>query len=510
MNQYIYICEKPSLEQLLVDVIADSFRLDPSILPSQISRSLKLLINSLRDDLWFLVESPYVDKIYRDSYYMYYSSKYGRYSRDCIKVSLFEGKIESSDYRSLAGYDKLKPIYLGFFVIRPTEPAFLGRNVISPRAFTLPAIEYCSFSQNSTVNGLKFEIQGFPHSSQDSETYSCAETTIWSIMEYFGSKYADYRPVKPSQILEVLKKMAYERQIPSLGLSIHQISYVLKELGFGCKIYSVDQYGDDFFRMLSSYVESGIPIVIGMDDFHDPKSKNIGHAVLIIGRTKIAKSDYLTLATNNHLNSRQSTWLNANNIEFYDFDDLEKDYIFIDDNQPPYQIATASSPVKHYSTDWQNVKIKNFVVPLYPKIYLEAFEARNFIKEFLLFGPFPLQPGQNVFMKFYLTSSRSFKHSISLSEVQDDLKNFIVEKPMPKFVWIAELAEKDMFVRDQRNGLVVIDATEPNISDNKPLIVAAYQDNVIFFDGINDILTKMALPLQPFNLFLNNLTPSEI
>lgn len=508
MNQYIYICEKTSLELLLVDVMSDSFRLDPSILPSQINRSLKLFINSLRDDLWFLVESPYVDKIYRDSYYLYYSSKYGRYSRDCIKVSLFEGKIESSDFRSLAGYDKLKPIYLGFFVIRPTEPAFLGRNVVSPKAFTLPAFEYCSFSHNSTVNGLKFEIQGFPHSSQDSETYSCAETTIWAIMEYFGSKYADYRPVKPSQIHAILKGLSYERQIPSRGLSIYQISYVLKESGFGCRIYSRHEYGDAFFKLMSSYIESGIPISIGMDDFGEPNSQNIGHAALVIGRKASVEADYANLMANSGMNTKQMAFLLAHQIEFFDCDDIEKSWVFIDDNHPPYQIGNADYPVQHYNATWSQVKIRNFVVPLHPKIYLESFEAKNFIRQFLFFGLFPLEPMQSVYLRFYLTSSRSFKNSLALSDVQDNLKGFILEKPMPKFVWIAELGDFNQMRNNQRNGLLVIDATEPNISDNKPLIVAAYQNHLLFFDGNNDVLQKMALHLQPYTLFLNNLTPS--
>ncbi|MCO5262765.1 MAG: hypothetical protein M9901_07800 [Lentimicrobium sp.] len=510
MNLSIYLCSKRELTTFLESVISDAFSLDPAIVPSQIKHSLSRLIASFKDNTWMLIECPYVDKIFRDSYYLYYSSKYGRYSRDSIKVSLFAGQPDTVNFRSSEGFEILRQQYLGFFVVRPTEPDFLGRNTISPRAFkNLPSFEYCSMPGNTTANGLKFEIRGFPHSSQDGETYSCAETTLWSVMEYFSNKYAEYQPLKPSRIHAILKGLSYERQIPSRGLSIYQISYVLKESGFGCRIYSRNEYGDDFFRLLNSYVESGIPVAVGMDDFGEVNSQNIGHAVLIIGRTVPDEMDYKNLKANVGMSVKQLTFLKTNQIEFCDCNNIDKSWVFIDDNHPPYQIGKSDYPKTNYNANWSQVKFEHFVVPLYPKIYLESFEAQNFVRQFLFFGLFPLEPMQRVYMWFYLTSSRSFKHSLALSDVQDDLKSFILEKPMPKFVWIAELSNPEQMKNQMRTGLLVIDATEPNISDNKPLIVAAYQNHLLFFDGDNDVLQKMALTLQPFSLFINNLTPSE-
>lgn len=54
------------------------------------------------------------------------------------------------------------------------------------------------------VLGVKLFIEGFPHSSQDSETITCAETTIWAAMEYFGTRYSDYKPVLPSTIIKTM------------------------------------------------------------------------------------------------------------------------------------------------------------------------------------------------------------------------------------------------------------------------------------------------------------------
>lgn len=91
-----------------------------------------------------------------------------------------------------------------------------------------PGMCICKASIPSTCMGIKMRVSGFPHSSQDGEMMSCAETTVWSILEYFGNKYSEYRPVMPSDILAALKPFAYERQLPSGGLSFEQISSALK------------------------------------------------------------------------------------------------------------------------------------------------------------------------------------------------------------------------------------------------------------------------------------------
>ena len=116
------------------------------------------------------------------------------YYKDCIRFTLFENEITGKDFRSSLKHEELKERYRGFVVIRPTTPNILGRNIISPKAFKDNNIKICSVKFSSTANSNKFDVRGFPHSSQDSETISCAETSIWGIMEYFGTKYPEYKP----------------------------------------------------------------------------------------------------------------------------------------------------------------------------------------------------------------------------------------------------------------------------------------------------------------------------
>lgn len=171
-------------------------------------------LDGLKDDLFFLIEYPYVDKVYRNSFYNYYASKHTLYQRDCIRISIFNHEITNADFLKTENHSSLQDKFLGFFILRPIKAVF-GRSLINPAAFEQSGFNICVQKSNCLVFGVKLEVQGFPHSSQDGETITCAETTIWAMMEYFGNKYADYKPVLPSHIIKTLENHATQRQLPS-------------------------------------------------------------------------------------------------------------------------------------------------------------------------------------------------------------------------------------------------------------------------------------------------------
>ncbi|RZM19015.1 MAG: hypothetical protein EOO88_39235, partial [Pedobacter sp.] len=100
----------------------------------------------------------------------------------------------------------------------------------------------CFTNLQATVLSNKFKVQGFPHSSQDGHTITCAETTIWGIMEYFANRYTEYKPVLPSNISKIIQKISFKRTFPSEGLTAEQVTYAIRELGFGAMIYSRKKY----------------------------------------------------------------------------------------------------------------------------------------------------------------------------------------------------------------------------------------------------------------------------
>lgn len=426
-------------------------------LVAKVSSSINAYVDYLKDDLKFLIEFPYVDKLYRDTYYNYFSSKTIGYSRDCIRLSIFKPDFNEGD---LFDVDLIKNNYLGFLILRPTFPNVIGRNVVNPLAFKENNINICNLNSNSTCNYLKLSSNGFPHSSQDRETMTCAETTLWSIVEYFGNKYNEYKPMLPSEIHEILSQFSFERQIPSNGLQASQISFALKKIGFGVRIYSQNVYTLEFDSILKTYVESGIPIVGVI------QNGQIGHALNIIGRSKFTIENYGLLDVE-HLRG---------DLQLRDINKCKINLVFVDDNYAPYRTADISNPASYYSSaEWSGCRITNIIVPLYPKIYMEAGEARKISKDLLRL--LPVLKNRKIAIKTFLTSSRSYKnYLINLLDIDDTLKKILLSLSMPKFIWITEIFDESEFLNDKCEGLIILDATEPK---EFHVIGAVFEDNFV-------------------------------
>jgi hypothetical protein len=459
----------------------------------------RYLSNLSNHDLSFLLEYPYTDKVYRNSYYQYYASKLYSYKRDCIRVSIFSKEMSDSNFRNPAGMELLQKAFLGFFVVRPLTPALLGRNAIHKNAF-IHGNNFLMMTApiNAEVNGIKLTVNSFPHSSQDSETISCAETTLWSLMEYFGNKYAEYKPVLPSIIHELLSFRKPERQVPSIGLEVMDISFALKKFGFGSKVYSKREFGDQFFNIFKIYIESGIPVVTVL------QSSTIGHAVLCIGRQG---------STENHLSTIVPVELKLNDpdkgsIFLYLNSRIERDFVFVDDNWGPFQQASLASPCAYYGNDvWGECQITAFVVPLYPKIYLEAYQVerylfnylKNYLKEYF-------DGGEKIFFRIFLASSRSFKQHISINtSLEIGVKEILISCTMPKFIWVAEISDLDLIKEKKGNGLIILDATEVNIVDNKPLILSVFQNVLTIWNDQLGELEDIPVLLNCFDIYTSNL-----
>ncbi len=500
------LCSKADLKANLLPILRSDFELESNYSDLVYTEALEKLghIQNLIDTTWVLIESPYTDKVYRDSYYTYFSSKLGYYNKDCIRLSFFNGEIVTDHFTNEKSYAELQARYLGFMILRPTDPKIVGRSAISPKAVKGNNFLCVTAPIKATANSLKFSVNAFPHSSQDTETITCAETTLWAIMEYFGNKYPEYKPVLPSQIINALRRVSSERQVPSKGLNIQQMAFALKEFGFGTKVYALNEFGqDEFNRLFSTYVESGIPLIVAMENRR--YKGNIAHALLCIGHERLAASDIDSLSETKESNPGVQDQIKKQKVRLFDNDDVNKRFVFIDDNLPAYQLNKLSSPAAHYpETSWHNCEISYFIAPLYPKIYLEAFEAKNLFKKILL--DFFLVNDEEIFIRFFLTSSRSFKHSLSLDPSFDPvIKEMILATPMPKFLWIGEISTKALVKQQKANGLVIIDATEANLQTLKALIMAAFKGNYLAYDHSSNCLVQNSLPLRDFNIFTNNL-----
>ncbi len=475
--------------------------------------NLQSYLQLLRPNLSLLIEYPYTDKLYRDAYYSYYSTLNRSVNRDCIRISIFDCQLTKFHFEDLTLIQELKKdnVFLGFFVLRPTDRRRIGRSFINPKALVNSDM-IITLSQNySLIRGVELKTSGFPHSSQDGKVHTCAETSIWSLMEYFGGKYSYYRQVLPSTILSVLKRVSFERQVPSKGLKPRQIGYTLRKFGFGSKYY-IDANYTNLKNIINDYVESGIPVLAIV---RTPKM--LYHAILIIGHENIDSSKI-------KYNNKKAVTLNykkgdkiSKKIKITDsLDCVDKRFIVIDDNQPPYQINNLDKPCIYSSDkDMAGAVLQSCLVPLYTKIYLDVVKARQLV-EFLIVDNIYGYKGEekNLILRLFLTSSKSFKREILKNDEMPIIyRRNIVNYIMPKFVYLAELSTVDLYKKGKSIGMILLDATS-TASDNFDNIVlfALYSDRFVIRIHDNEdpkaivpINSEFKEKLKTFKLYENNL-----
>lgn len=463
----------------IVDVIMDNLHLihDNKDSRQHTIHVIRGHLDTLRDDLTIVVETDYVDKVYRDSYYTLYSTKLRDYSRSCVRLSFFEPIFDEYTEITVNNIESLKRAYLGYLIIRPLAESCIGRNLISPKAKRISSMLICKTSAHPTCMGLKMRVEGFPHSSQDGEVMSCAETTLWSILEYFGSKYSDYRPALPSDIIAALKPFSYERQIPSSGLSFEQISIVLKNQGFGSKVY--ERNNPMFQEIFTCYIESGIPLAVCIE------TKDFGHAVVCIGRKDINRDIIQTEGDSQIYGKNYCIW-----------NKCVEEFIFNDDNYPSYQPTTFKKPTAYYSdVDWHSGIITHFIVPLHPKVYLDAelaIQASNYLvaKKINV-------PEHNV-IRTFLVSNRTYReYIIKNDDISEEIKQVYLHIDMPKFVWVTEISDKNSFCNNKVNGLILLDATGSKLDNEGYSSLLFYQ-----YDGIGTFFNKEIMWFENYSLSL--------
>lgn len=496
MEAYISSVDEIIAGGTVIDTIYDSLRfvMDDPFSKTMLHEKLKSNLETLRSDLKVIIETEYVDKVYRDSYYRFFSTKMKGYNRNCVRLSFFEPGFDSIKDFITADIMYLRQWYNGFLVIRPIASCCIGRNAISKRAKITQDYEICHSIIKSTCMGAKMAVDAFPHSSQDGEYMTCAETTIWTMLEYFGNKYTLYNPVLPSEIVDSLESSSFERITPSTGLNFQQLSMALKKHGLSTKVYSKYNYltnPEKFQELFNCYIESGFPIAVCLAN-----PNGDGHAVVCIGRNHIDPAK-LTMS--------RSVFAGGNNYVFWN--SHNSNVIIVDDNYPCYQSTLFSNPTSYYSNpSFRGLYISHFIVPLHCKIYLPAeiaIDASNYLVDRVIKAP----AGSCV--KTFLTSNRSYREYILTNPDYTPIqKQALLQIEMPKFVWVTEVATSVQMSAGKANALILLDATgnKSSYTDLSQLIFLQFAGLGYIFNISTHKFENFSLPLQPeFMAFKGNL-----
>ena len=500
---------KTDLKLIVPEFVEDVFNIDRE----RVKEQLEPILKTLHDDIICFIEYPYVDKFYRDSYYTFFSKKHNSYNRNSIRISFFSNKLDVDKYLQTEN-SEIEKHFWGFISLRPTTYRIIGHSLISPMALKNNNFVCCLVRKTVLIYGKKLSIHGFPYCSQDNESITCSEATILNLFDYFGNKYAEYSTILPSEVAKILSRQSYQRQLPAHGLPTENISYVLKKLGFGTVVYSSDTNKksndiykpDEFKDLLYTYIESGIPIIATLS------TKESHHAVLVIGREDI-KED-ISYTKKRLIKSKKKQ---------YEFSGAFNKLLVMNDNHSPYEIIDYHEPI--FDSDAQTFyQFKSFIIPLYSKVHLDAFQFKQFfhiVIENLQTDPetehikFKDENEENIY-RFFLTSSKSYKDYLSNSNsISDEFKSLTIDKAMPKFIWVGEVIKgSTISLKQEVQSIVVVDATESGLTGH--LIFATNSKYLIiknndFFntDSEQDSLDKryqiFDFGKEKFYTFANNL-----
>lgn len=403
-------------------------------------KKLRDFLLTLREDLLVFVETNYDDPVYGDSYRSLYANKLRTYPRHCVRLSFFEPFCSSIEeflqYKTEFIQNGGK--YLGFLVIRPLYKC-IGRNAIDVKAKKDPwdKVAICKATIKSTCIGHKLSVKAFPHASQDAEHMSCAENSIWALLEYFGNKYAIYDPILPFEILNTLRDYKDERTIPTTGLTYNQISILLKKRGFETKIYNVKN--PNFKELFTCYIESGLPLITCIE------GKEFGHAVVCIGRTTEPEISDSSFEEVDILGNKHHLCLWNRNIHTF---------VVNDDNFPSYRIIDYNKPAEGYDHA-DDAIITSFIVPMHEEIYMPAelaIQTTNALVDLLSIN--------DCCVRTFLTTSRSYRrYVVNNDTLSIENKQALLRLDMPKFVWISEYFDAGSASKRMAQGVFILDAT---------------------------------------------------
>lgn len=443
------------------------------------------IFSRVGSSLCILVEENHVDRSFRDTYYIHFASKHDTVGKCCQRISLFNTPISWSWFKNDKGQKKLQNHFVGSIVLRPLRLGKIGRTLLDPSKLNLNRCYIRTTRYSITLRGARLFVDAFPYATQDAETMTCAETTLFNLVDYFGTHFAEYRSILPSEIHDLAQKSRYDRVLPSAGLSAQLISKIFVHTGFSTKLYDIRGFNlgsirnrqEQLRRLMHYHIESGIPVAVSFEN----------HVAICIGHCE-GSSYYAQIRHTTIIDSEAAT-TEPKKMYYVDSADYYSKYVMIDDNQPPYI-------QRHFlNLTSENGRMASaIIVPLYKRMFLEAEDAHRIAFDILrskvlgannivrfMDGEFGLSEDQPIIYRFFLASSRSYKGHKVTNGQNRKVSSVYADIPLPRFLWICELYDsKENFGKSQSIGEIVLDATASKWGRHEATIVLNYPGCIVY------------------------------
>jgi hypothetical protein len=428
--------------------------ISPEYAPDSVAKKLAAGLSSAVKAV--LVETGYIDKDYRSTYYQFYAKKGQRYRTDCVRLHLFDEAV-SFDSKSLRlkPADRLEDHYFGYVVLRPTGMATIGRSVLSPDIRSGAARFIISARHKVHLLGYKLTVEGFPSMDQHVDIAVCAHVACWSILRHYSEKYNIYREFLTHDITLMAQQFDPGGLVPSKGLEVSHAERVFQEAGtFPVVVTRSGKSDPSFYRQLISYVESGFPLFAAIHAR--------GHAIAVVGY---------------ELEAPQKTTVTGIRYEW----DKTKSLAVVDDNHLPYLSVPVQGGSPYSAED-----IDAFIVALPEKVFYPADAVDRLAPTILkkLGKPMPsLPPADQTIIRYFITTGSALRRFARERESEFDAKlvEAIMALPFAQFVWVLEFATEDQWAIGQVAARAIVDATA-SLREVMPLWLIHTRKNALIFD----------------------------
>lgn len=381
-----------------------------------------------------VIEHRYIDLDYRDEHAHFYSTTFRRYPSVCHRLHFFSDVVDP-DWANL---DRLQDAYCGYAVIRPLERSPVGRTMIKPPPVLLGSQAVAATSEDRiNLLGTEFRVEAAPFISQDAQYLVCAHASLWMIMYQAYLKHGQPRRL-PSDIHEACTGgVVTGRQLPSEGLSVHQMLVGLDALDMPAQRLGLPETreasraagGRSLMAIVCRHINSGMPCIVVSD----------GHAWVVVGYRNAGSGPA------------------HDNLVLYRNDDAAGPYVEVND---PWN--------EQYETHrpWDTA-----IPPMPRKVYLPGERAEplatRWLTEAAIFeGAQPYLDalsGQYLTFLTYAIRSNDFKLGTRGRGLGDQISALYRYAQLPRYLWVIEAVDRRL--RDGGEPCVIgealIDATAP-------------------------------------------------
>ena len=401
--------------------------------------------------------------------------------------------------------DAFRKAYLGYAVIRPLHAFRVGDTVLkSPRILDVGQggkeghadLVHCLASFEVSLLGNRPGVRGMPFIQQETSVGVCAQADLWMVARYLN-KLGETRRYRPGEISELAMRsisLGPARE----GLIDIQMLDTLRQMGLNPTLFTPRDW-QEAAEFIYTCVESELPVIAGIPD----------HVVLVIGHGVGGKGEI-----------GKPFNLAGKSLGLYSMSQVVSSFVAHDDASGPYRemkvgsrshrgrsgvtvLELEGNPVdfclvalpQRVNMTWQDVLI-------HTKAWLE--EATEFVaRQILKATPDQLwtpEERRNLVIRAYLRRCSQFKEDIVAGPREERRHEDIIAKymcmPMPKYVWVVELARlQDIENREFESrvivGEILIDSTaSPHVPEQS---VLAFHLNGAMYAAPQDEASAMLL-----------------